>query len=391
MQLNLNHLTPETFINEYWQKKPLVIKQGLKNFHDLLSPEEMAGLACEEQVESRRVYKSNDQWQAEFGPFDCYDHLGSSGWTLIVQALNNWLPQANELISCFDFIPRWRFDDVMVSFGTPGGGVGPHIDLYDVFICQGSGRRQWRVGDKGEHQEFSAHPALLHTKPFDAIIDVELETGDILYIPPGFPHDGISLENSMSFSVGYRTDSAQSMFSALADHTIDRDLNLHQITDPDRDVSHFPGLINKQDFARIKSHLIESLDDKLLSEFAGAFLTRSKCPLDIDGNIEGNTESSARFSIEEITEILAGQPLIKLGGIRCLYFENYKQTGAMYINGEQTNLPVLYAALIPMLCDQFVITLEQIAQVIDNKEFNDSVFAQLLVSWVNKGYWYFEQ
>lgn len=387
MQLNLNHLTPETFLEEYWQKKPLVIKQGLKNFNDLLTPEEMAGLACEEQVESRRVFKKDDQWQAEFGPFDSYDHLGDSGWTFIVQALNNWVPNGNDLIKCFDFIPRWRLDDLMVSYGTPGGGVGPHIDLYDVFICQGSGSRRWRVGDRGNHQEFSAHPALLHTKPFDAIIDVELETGDILYIPPGFPHDGISLENSMSFSVGFRTDSAQVMHSALADHMIDNELNTQQICDPQREVSHSPGLINKQDFARIKSHLIESLDDKLIAEFSGSFLTRSKCQLDIEEDLD----ISECFSIEEITEVLAGQPLVKLGGLRCLYFEDYKQTGAMYINGEQVVIPRLYSALIPMICDQYSITREQIAQVIDSAELNDSAFAQLLVTWVNKGYWYFEE
>ena len=169
MQLDINGLTPEQFLNEYWQKKPLVIRQGFKNFQDLLTPDEMAGLACEEMVESRRVYRDKGDWQAEFGPFESYDHLGENDWTLIVQALNNWVPEAEDLLKCFDFIPRWRLDDVMVSYAVPGGGVGPHIDLYDVFICQGSGRRRWRVGDLGQHKEFAAHPALLHTEAFKPI------------------------------------------------------------------------------------------------------------------------------------------------------------------------------------------------------------------------------
>ncbi|GIU48137.1 hypothetical protein TUM4438_28880 [Shewanella sairae] len=258
-----------------------MIRQGFKNFQDLLTPDEMAGLACEEMVESRRVYRDKGDWQAEFGPFESYDHLGENDWTLIVQALNNWVPEAEELLKCFDFIPRWRLDDVMVSYAVPGGGVGPHIDLYDVFICQGSGRRRWRVGDLGPHKEFAAHPALLHTEAFEPIIDVELLPGDILYLPPGFPHDGVTLEPSMSFSVGYRTASTKDMVSELADHLIDKDLGASQINDPDRPLSHNSGLVSEQDLARLKQQLVDTLDDELVSEFSGRYLTQSKCELDL--------------------------------------------------------------------------------------------------------------
>ena len=115
-----------------------------------------------------------------------YEHLGESDWTLVVQGLNNWVPKADELIQYFYFIPRWRLEDVMVSYATPGGGVGPHIDLYDVFICQGSGRRRWQGGDRGQHKEFAVHPALLRTEAFEPIIDVELLPGDILLSATGF-------------------------------------------------------------------------------------------------------------------------------------------------------------------------------------------------------------
>ncbi|WP_299792628.1 cupin domain-containing protein [uncultured Shewanella sp.] len=379
MQLELGELTPETFIRDYWQKKPLVIRQGFNNFQDLLTPEEMAGLACDELVESRRIFKSEGEWQAEFGPFDDYEHLGETDWTLVVQALNNWLPQAEELIQCFDFIPRWRFDDVMASYATPGGGVGPHIDLYDVFICQGSGRRRWKVGDRGPHKEFSAHPALLHTEAFEPIIDVELLPGDILYLPPGYPHEGVTLEASMSFSVGYRTASAKDMVSALADHLIDNEIGCEQIADPDRQVSTHSGRVTESDQARIKAQILATLDDKLISEFSGRYLTNSKCELDLP-------EEPLGFESQDIIELLNGQALTRLGGLRVLYFDSTVSQGVFYINGEQINLAPEISAVIPLLSDSQTLSLSSLTPWLATPEF-----IELLTSWVNSGYWYFEE
>ncbi|RTR33337.1 cupin domain-containing protein [Shewanella atlantica] len=379
MQLELGALTPEIFIRDYWQKKPLVIRQGFNNFKDLLTPEEMAGLACDELVESRRVYKNDGEWQAEFGPFESYEHLGESDWTLVVQALNNWLPDAEKLIQCFDFIPRWRFDDVMVSYATPGGGVGPHIDLYDVFICQGSGRRRWRVGDRGPHKEFAAHPALLHTEAFEPIIDVELLPGDILYLPPGYPHEGVTLEASMSFSVGYRTASAKDMVSALADHLIDNELASEQIEDPDRELSHQSGRVNATDLARIKAQLLATLDDKLISEFSGRYLTNSKCELDLP-------EENLGFQCDDVIEMLKKHELTRLGGLRVLYFDTSASQGIFYINGEEVTLPLDLAHVIPVLCDNQVLSATSLARWLANQ-----TFVEQLTDWINSGYWYFEE
>ena len=378
MQLEINGLTPAEFLAQYWQKKPLVIRQGFKQFQDLVSPEELAGLAMDELVESRRVYQQAGQWHPEFGPFDSYEKLGERDWTLIVQALNNWVPDAEALIQCFDFIPRWRFDDVMVSYATPGGGVGPHIDLYDVFICQGSGRRRWRVGDRGPHREFAAHPALLHTEAFEPIIDTELLPGDILYIPPGFPHDGITLEESLSFSVGYRTASAKDMFSALADHLSEHDLGAQQIADPERQVSHRSGCVDNNDLARLRSQLTSMLNDKLVSEFSGRYLTQSKCALDLPDELLDITQ-------DEVLAWLDEQPLIRLGGLRCLYFDVSVEQGTIFINGERYQLPVELAGIIPLLCDMSQLDKTALLPWLDNAD----CLAQL-TEWVNLGYWYFE-
>jgi 50S ribosomal protein L16 3-hydroxylase len=307
LQLSLADFTLEHFMQHYWQQKPVVIRQGFKQFKDLISPEDLAGLACEEEVDSRLVYKKRGKkgevWQAETGPFESYDHLGKAGWSLIVQAVNHWSPEVAELVKPFDFIPKWRLDDVMISYSTPKGGVGPHIDLYDVFICQGSGRRQWRVGDKGAHRQFAAHAALLHVDPFEAIIDVELLPGDILYIPPGFPHDGVSLETSMSFSVGFRGKSACELLSGLADHVIDKELGGTLFSDPGRPIHKHQGQINASDFARIRAQLQSILDDDtLLADFAGSFLSRTKCQLDLQALEEP-------MDAVELIDTLQQQPL----------------------------------------------------------------------------------
>jgi ribosomal protein L16 Arg81 hydroxylase len=142
-QLNLNW--PE-FLEKYWQKQPVVLKNAFPNFVDPITPDELAGLAMEPEVDSRLVSHFNGKWQASNGPFEHFDDLGETGWSLLAQAVNHWHMPAAELVRPFRVLPDWRLDDLMISFSVPGGGVGPHIDQYDVFIIQGMGSRRWRVG-----------------------------------------------------------------------------------------------------------------------------------------------------------------------------------------------------------------------------------------------------
>ena len=376
-------LNPERFLADYWQQKPCVIRQGIENFKDFLSADELAGLAMEETVESRLISQQDGKWHAEFGPFESYDHLGERDWSLVVQATNHWTPSLEALIQRFDFLPRWRFDDVMVSFATPGGGVGPHIDLYDTFICQGSGRRHWRVGDKGAHKQFAAHEALRHTEAFAAIIDVELEPGDILYIPPEFPHEGVALENSMSFSVGYRSAPAREMLSHLADYVGDQELAGQQIVDPKRRECQQSGQIDEADFQRLKQQLMSSLNDPLLTDFFGSSLSQSKCELDLP-------EQSLDYEIEDLRELLAETELIRLGGLRCLYLSENVAQGVFYINGERTALVSdedrNIAAFMVLLCDQQTLTEQDLLPWLD-----DDVVMSQLTHWLNQGYWYFPE
>lgn len=377
--LHLTDFTLEHFMAHYWQQQPVVIRQGFPQFKDLISPEDLAGLACEEEVESRRIFKTDGQWQAEFGPFETYDHLGSTGWSLIVQAVNHWSPEVATLIEPFAFIPKWRLDDVMISYSMPQGGVGPHIDLYDVFICQGSGRRNWRVGARGPHRQFAAHAALLHVDPFEAIIDVELLPGDILYIPPGFPHDGVSLETSMSFSVGFRAKSACDMLSGLADYVIDKELGSTLLSDPGRPIAKHPGQINARDFGLIRAQLQSLLDDEtLVADFAGSFLSKTKCALDLQPLDEP-------LDAAEVIHTLQRQPLVRTGGLRCFYVDHTVGEGVCYVDGERHAFGPDAKDWVRTLCDHERLDHAQLCAAVQ-----DPVFVQALTQWVNAGYWYFE-
>ncbi len=378
--LNLEQITEQEFLTKYWQKKPVVIKQGFKNFEDPIDADEIAGIAMEETVQSRLVYKKEGQWQAEFGPFESYGHLGDRDWSLVVQALDNFSEEAAELIEPFRFLPHWRLDDLMVSFATPGGSVGPHIDHYDVFICQGSGKRNWRVGARGEHTEVIAHAALLHVEPFEAIIDVELETGDILYIPPGFPHEGVTLETSLSFSVGFRSNSAISLLSGFADHLIDNDLGAQLLEDPDRQTITNSGEITNEDYASIKQQLQNLLDDdNVFKNFAGSFLTNPKHELDL-------MTSEEPFAQSEVGELLALHAIKRLGGLRAFYFQDTIDKGICYINGEQISFASEIAPVIKLLCDQVIVIPDELAPWRDNEHF-----ISLMVTLLDQGYWFWSE
>ncbi len=145
----LGGISAREFLRDYWQKKPLLIRQAIPSFESPVSPDELAGLSLEEEVESRMVIEHGDSpWELRRGPFgeDTYQDLPERNWTLLVQAVDQLVPEVADLIEHFRFLPNWRIDDVMISFAAPGGGVGPHYDNYDVFLLQAQGQRRWRVG-----------------------------------------------------------------------------------------------------------------------------------------------------------------------------------------------------------------------------------------------------
>ncbi len=216
-------ISQQEFLSDYWQKKPLLIKQALPDFISPISPDELAGLSLEEEFESRMVTGSvsDNRWSLSEGPFseETFADLPEADWTLLVQGVDRFIPEVESLIDHFNFIPRWRFDDVMISYAAKGGSVGPHFDRYDVFLLQGSGRRHWTLSR--QHctlENYLEGVPLRIMKQFTEEQHFEVEAGDLLYIPPKVAHHGVSLsDDCTSLSFGYRSYSAEEMFEDLMD------------------------------------------------------------------------------------------------------------------------------------------------------------------------------
>ena len=286
----------ELFLREYWQKKPLLIKGLLANFSDPLSPEELAGLACEPSVESRLIEGTVTpdpsgqgivaNLNLTHGPIDenRFPDLPDKNWTVLVQAVDQWVPEVAELRNCFDFVPSWRLEDVMISFATPGGTVGPHFDHYDVFLIQGSGSRRWLVGPRCTAQTQCVSEAGLSLLPQFKIEDsFDLEPGDALYLPPRYAHWGTALGAGLCYSIGLRSPSLAEMLEGFSDALISRADPALRYEDPDPAIPAHP--------AEIKPAMLDDAYTTLMSTLAqrdafnrwfGCQVTQPKYPEQIE-------------------------------------------------------------------------------------------------------------
>ncbi len=225
--IHFRKISQQQFLNEYWQKKPLLIKQALPDFVSPITPDELAGLSLEEEFESRLITGSinSKKWSLRNGPFVEQDFLAThrhpslhqKNWTLLVQGVDRHIDAVHNLITEFDFIPRWRFDDVMISYAATGGSVGPHFDYYDVFLLQGKGKRRWHLSRQDcELSNYLEDAPLRIMNKFNAEQVFDVELGDILYIPPKVAHHGVSLDDDcITLSFGYRAYSAQELFEFI--------------------------------------------------------------------------------------------------------------------------------------------------------------------------------
>jgi 50S ribosomal protein L16 3-hydroxylase len=220
-------MSAETFLREYWQKRPLLIRNAFPGFASPLQPEDLAGLACEDGALARIVMhdRARDAWRVRTGPFreEEFPGMPDHDWTLLVQDVDKWDPDVRALLDAFDFLPRWRLDDIMISFAAPGGSVGAHVDQYDVFLLQGQGHRRWQIdaslalGKAAPATEFRDDVELKLLREFHPTHDWVLGPGDMLYLPPGVPHHGVAEDACLTFSVGMRAPSAAELLGDLVD------------------------------------------------------------------------------------------------------------------------------------------------------------------------------
>jgi 50S ribosomal protein L16 3-hydroxylase len=324
-------LSPENFLAEYWQKKPLIIKNAFANFQDPISPEELAGLACEEEVESRLVFNEKDNWRLKNGPFveQDFTSLLNENWTLLVQAVDQWLPQTKKLLTEINFIPDWRLDDLMVSYATKNSGIGPHFDYYDVIIIQGQGQRHWQLGQNcNESSSLRNDSDLKILNDFSVSEEFTLECGDALYIPPGIAHQGTSLDDSLSYSIGFRAPSYAEIISQYAATIFDEFSEDERYNDPDLKTQVSSAEITEASIERMKTLLLDTLqDEQKIEQWFGQHMTQRKY-LEL-GYIPDTVINLKDF----VTALTNGLVLEKHPAARYAFYQN-KDTTSLFVDGE---------------------------------------------------------
>ncbi|KXS52145.1 MAG: cupin 4 family protein [Marinobacter sp. T13-3] len=380
----LGGISPSEFLRDYWQKKPLVIRQAFPGFQCPISQDELAGLACEEAVESRIVVEEHNgkPWQLFNGPFtpDRFAEMPEQDWTLLVQGLDHWVPEVADLLEHFRFIPNWRLDDIMASYAPTGGSVGPHYDMYDVFLLQAQGHRRWTFGGHCDHTSPRVEGTPLRIlSSWDGEETVVLEPGDMLYLPPGIGHHGVAEDDCITLSVGFRSPTVDDVLTSFTDFLSQRPQADEHLDDPDLQLQDNPGTIGNEVIDRVDAVIREQLGDRRqMALWFGQFTTAPKS-LDIVVPAEVPAEPA---DLEEA--IKAHEQLRWNEGSRFAYHEFDTDT-ALFVDGEQYLLKGDARPLAPLLCAGAYIDMSALAEFA-----GDQALLGLLTNLYNQGSIYFE-
>ena len=360
----IHNLDINDFLNNYWQKKPLLIRAAFPNYQSPITAEELAGLACEDFVESRIIteQKTAPKWLLESGPFSesRFPQLAKSHWTLLIQGLNKIFPEFDDLIHEFDFIPNWRIDDLMASYAAPNGSVGPHIDQYDVFLLQASGRRKWMISEQPvEKDNFEPDLPLKIIKNFKTESEWILEAGDMLYLPPNVAHYGVGLEDCMTFSIGFRAPSHSELLSSYIDEhitTLSEDLRYQ---DPDLTLSENSGEISETAINKVQEILLSHFSDKShIQDWFGRFITDY---LNDDNELNLNNLTTDEFERELKKHNMIRRP----AEVKANYIKNNNDI-TLYVNGELHNTTSSLKELVMLYCNKHLLKYSDISSMLDD-------------------------
>lgn len=342
----LGGITAREFLRDYWQKKPLLIRQAIPDFESPIDADELAGLALEEEVESRLVIEHGERpWELRRGPFaeDAFSTLPEREWTLLVQAVDQFVPEVAELLEQFRFLPSWRIDDVMISFAAPGGSVGPHFDNYDVFLLQAQGKRNWKIGQMcSSESPLLQHADLRILAEFEESAEWVLEPGDMLYLPPRLAHFGIAEDDCMTYSVGFRAPSAAEVLTHFTDFLAQYLTDEERYTDADAQPVSDPHQIQSDALDRLKSLLAEHMsDERMLLTWFGQFMTEPRYPELVAGEELGEEDF--------ISSLQDGAILVRNPSARMAWSE-VDDDVLLFASGQSRYLPGKLRELLKLIC-----------------------------------------
>ncbi|MBM3106016.1 cupin domain-containing protein [Pseudomonas sp. P66] len=360
----LGGLTAREFMRDYWQKKPLLVRQAFTDFESPIDADELAGLALEEEVESRLIIEHGERpWELRRGPFeeDTFSTLPERDWTLLVQSVDQFVPEVHEMLEHFRFLPSWRIDDVMISFAAPGGSVGPHFDNYDVFLLQGEGKRNWKVGQMCDSDSpLLEHADLRILAEFEQSEEWTLEPGDMLYLPPRLAHYGIAEDNCLTYSVGFRAPSAAEVLTHFTDFLSQFLPDEERYSDADAQPVSDPHQIQHDALDRLKNLLTEHMsDERLLLTWFGQFMTEPRYP----ELVSGEPLDEAQL----IESLAQGAILIRNPSARLAWSE-VDDNLLLFASGQSRLLPGDLRELLKLICAADALHIENLEQWLESDQ-----------------------
>ena len=363
----LGGITAREFLRDYWQKKPLLIRQAIPDFESPIDADELAGLALEEEVESRLVIEHGERpWELRRGPFteDTFSTLPEREWTLLVQAVDQFVPEVAELLEQFRFLPSWRIDDVMISFAAPGGSVGPHFDNYDVFLLQAQGKRNWKIGQMcNSESPLLQHADLRILAEFEESAEWVLEPGDMLYLPPRLAHFGIAEDDCMTYSVGFRAPSAAEVLTHFTDFLSQYLTDEERYTDADAQPVSDPHQIQGDALDRLKGLLAEHMsDERMLLTWFGQFMTEPRYPELVAGEELGEEDF--------INSLQDGAILVRNPSARLAWSE-VDDDVLLFASGQSRYLPGKLRELLKLVCSADALHSENLGEWLADEDGRD--------------------
>ena len=342
----LNGLSAHQFLSEYWQKKPLLIRNAFPGFKDFVSFDSLQALAQRDDVLSRLVTERDGDWSVKQGPLRSSDFRGlkRAHWSLLVQGIDQLLPAGKALISQFNFIPHARLDDLMISFAPKEGGVGPHFDSYDVFLLQGQGHKRWQVSQQQDHSLIPDAPLRILQR-FEMEQEWILGPGDMLYLPPGYAHYGIALNDSLTYSIGFRAASNQELLIQFLIHLQDRVTAEGMYEDADLALQTHPAEISATMINKVASainRLTWSKDD--IAQFLGSYLTEPKPHIFFDPPARPLSLAKFHQAVEKKGLHLSLKSQLLFAGER------------LFMNGEEVSAKGTALKLLSRLADERVLS-----------------------------------
>ncbi len=365
----LGGLSAAKFLRRCWQREALLVRAALPGFAGLHTRTQLFALACRDDIESRLVVRERGRWSLENGPFRAADLRGlpPRQWTLLVQGVNVVDAATDALMRAFAFVPYARLDDVMVSYAAPGGGVGPHVDSYDVFLLQGHGRRRWRYGRQRDRTLRPNLPVKLLQR-FTPTADAILGPGDMLYLPPQYAHDGVAVDACTTYSIGFRAAAYEELAQHFLDYLRDRVALPGRYADPDLRATRAP--------ARIDAAMVRQIGGALaavrwkpgdVAAFVGTFLSEPKPAVTF-------TRPAASLTRAAFAAAIGRHGVTLDRGTQFLY-----DSGAFYVNGEVLRAPTVHAAALRTLANRRALSAAQCRRL-------PASLRTLLHRWHDHGY-----